>query len=90
MTKCRNRSRVALSSIFHPSESPKTQSSLSQGSEVLWAGGEAEGHLCVLSPSAHLSAQRDWECASVVVVLPRAEMSGCDSLLHGGQFLGAV
>lgn len=29
-TKCRNRSRVALSSIFHPSGSPETQSRLSQ------------------------------------------------------------
>lgn len=38
MTKCRNRSRVALSSIFHPLESPEMQSSQSvavKGDQVL-------------------------------------------------------
>ena len=58
-TKCRNRSRVALSSIFHPLGSPETQSNLeSVAVKCSGPGGEAKCHLlCSQSPCLVISTK---------------------------------
>lgn len=91
VTKCRNRSRVALSSIFHPLESPKRQSSLNQGSEVLWArrGGQVPP-LCSQSPCSFLSTKGLETCLCGCGASRGRDVLVWQSLPHGVQPLGAV
>lgn len=53
VTKCRNRNRVALSSIFHPLESPETWSSESVA-RVAQSSLSTSPHCCTTTSVAQL------------------------------------